>query len=148
VPRLEAVILKALAKAPRDRFQTAEELRSALIEVLDGILETELDPTQPVMHDETFRASVSEPIDPLVLFRISPASDAPATEELVAGSPRSWARLRRVPGQSLATVLLAAMLCVFTAAAASACYHWWTTAKITSGTWGLRASEMCPQRRA
>jgi serine/threonine-protein kinase len=51
-PAMEAVILKALSKAPEARQQTAVELRDELSQILSAIERVEMEPTAPVSIQE------------------------------------------------------------------------------------------------
>ncbi len=58
-PDMEAIILKALSKAPEARHQSAAELRDELIALVFAIQAIEMEPTEPVVVEDLVRADLA-----------------------------------------------------------------------------------------
>jgi len=119
---LEAIAMRALAKLPADRFQTARDLSGALTQILfhkrevvdSHLLEhviAELvsrEHTSPGVLQPTEGPAESAPSPPVGLFESTPARQAPATAELPwsdeatgPGRPRLARRLGEHAGREV-----------------------------------------------
>jgi serine/threonine protein kinase len=89
-PEMEAIILKALRKAPSARHQSADELRGELARVLASIEQAEMEPTEPFLiedlvlaeHAKLLAADLAAPVP--VVFQVSMEEVAPRPEAVVA----------------------------------------------------------------
>jgi len=97
--RYDPVIGKALAKDPKDRYQTASELRAAILEAYAA-------PVSPALSEETI---ITEPTQPLIQEPSSPSRSHPDSMPTPMGStppPTGWdaAVLKQVEDQLARTV--------------------------------------------
>jgi serine/threonine protein kinase len=114
-PDMEAIILKALAKAPDARQQSAAELRDELIRLLAAIEAIEVEPTQRLLVEDLVRAGDAARIEaelaaqvtiveapsaglPLLMPDDEPASDRDPVIVAIPIIPAEIPELRAPPG--------------------------------------------------
>jgi eukaryotic-like serine/threonine-protein kinase len=111
-PELEAVVMRALAKDPDLRYQTAEELRADLERVLTGQLPFAADPipvpVQPRPRPQPPEPAVTLPV-PVPVRPPAPVT-VPRMHRVVTGRSRGTGRRRGRPAWAGLAVLLAAAL--------------------------------------
>jgi serine/threonine-protein kinase len=112
-PEMEAIILKALSKAPSARQQSAAELRAELGRVLADIEHVEMEPTEPfvvnrLVRTEQTRLLAAELAAPIPIVVPAPLAEPVPRPRTAAPTP---ANPRRSPRHGyLPTVALAAMI--------------------------------------
>ncbi|WP_405487465.1 Stk1 family PASTA domain-containing Ser/Thr kinase [Nocardia sp. NBC_00511] len=103
VPReLDSVVLKAMAKNPANRYQTAAEMRADLIRVLGG-----QKPTAPIIMTDEDR-SFDDELPPARSYRTIERRDDTSEQEIVQAEPRR--RTALIAGLAAAAVAVVAAL--------------------------------------
>ncbi len=112
-PAVEAIILKALRKAPSERYQTAVELRSDLSRALADLEHIEMEPTERLTFDRlallTEAADLEEPrLVPITAWEeisLPPTVVEPLPVASGATTQTTERRVRRAPRATLSSYL-------------------------------------------